>query len=98
MTVALNIGLPDGFQVNVETTEGRGFTPEEIAQRAAQKIVSVSDTAPPVIRDQARAFQKQVAQLVEFYLREAVKSDRTTVYNVLVEAGHPKLAEHIRSL
>jgi len=98
MTVALNIDLPDGFQVTVETTEGRGFTPEEIAQRAAKKIVAVSDTAPPAIRDQARAFQKQVEQVVGFYLREAVKSDRTTVYNVLVEAGHPKLAEHIRRL
>jgi len=29
-------------------------------------------------------------------MHEAVKSDRTTLYNALVDAGHPKLADMIR--
>jgi hypothetical protein len=37
-------------------------------------------------------------KVVEFYLREAIKSDRTTVYNAITEAGHPELAELIRRL
>lgn len=98
MTVALNIDLPQNFSVEVRTTQGRGFTPEEVAERCAEKIVSVSETAPPVIRDQAVAFRGQIEALVAFYLREAVKSDRTTVYNALKDAGNPELAELVRRL
>jgi len=36
--------------------------------------------------------------VVAFYLKEAVKSDRTTVYNQLVAAGHPELADLMRRI
>lgn len=84
--------------VGVRTTEGRGFTPDELAVQCAQKVVSVSDNAHPAIRDQARAFQKHIEKVVENYLNQAVRSDRTTVYNALTEAGHPDLADLIRRL
>ena len=86
------------IQVEVSTTNHRGHTPEEIAARAARRIVGIADTAPPVIRDQARAFQAQIETVLAHYLREAVQSDRTTVYNALTEAGHPDLADLIRRL
>jgi len=97
MTAALQLNA-DGFNVTVLTTERRGFTPEEIALRCADRIVAVSDTAHPAIRDQAVAFKVQVAKVVETYLKEAVKSDRTTVYNAIMDAGHPELANLIRRL
>ena len=84
--------------VGVRTTSNRGFSPEELAEQAAQKIVAVSDTAHPALREQAYAFQKQIAKLVELYLKQAVRSDRTTVYNALNDAGHPELADLIRRL
>lgn len=84
--------------VQVYTTDNRGFTPEEVAARCADRLVAVSDTAPPVIRDQARAFKVQVEKTVAHYMREAIASDRTTVYNALKDAGHPELAELIRRL
>jgi len=84
--------------VGVRTTEGRGFTAEELAVQCANKILSVSDTAPPAIRDQARAFGKEIEKVVAHYLRQAIRSDRTTVYNALTDAGHPELAELIRRL
>ena len=84
--------------VSVRTTENRGFTPDELADQCAQKIISVSDKAHPGIRDQARAFQKHIEKLVAYYLRQAIRSDRTTVYNALSDAGHPELAELIRRL
>lgn len=82
----------------VRTTDRRGHTPEELAAMCADKIVSVADTAPPEIRDQARAFKKEVERVVALYLRQAVSSDRTTVYNALCDAGHPDLAELIRRM
>jgi len=98
MIPALNIDLDEGFKVDVKTTHNRGFTPEEVAERCAEKIISVSDEAHPAIQAQARAFQKRIVQLVGFYLREAVKSDRTTVYNAIKDAGQPDLAELIRRM
>ena len=95
---ALEMNVNPGFKVEVHTTSGRGFTPEEIAARAANKIISISDDANPAIRAQAHAFRKQIVKLLETYMREAIKSDRTTVYNALTDAGHKELAELIRRL
>lgn len=94
----MKVDLPADFRVGVRTTEKRGFTPEELAQQCAEKIVGVSDTAPPAIRDQAIAFRGKIAHLVELYLKQAVQSDRTTVYNALNDAGNPQLADLIRRL
>lgn len=84
--------------VGIQTTEGRGFTPEEVAARCADKLMFVSDAAPPAIRDQARSFKTAIEKVVAHYMREAIASDRTTVYNALRDAGHPELAELIRRL
>jgi hypothetical protein len=62
------------------------------------KLISVADTAHPAIRDQAKAYKAHMEKVVAFYMREAIRSDRTTVYNALVDAGHPELAEAIRKL
>ena len=94
----MNAGIMAAPMVMVHTTSGRGATPEEIAARCADKIVSVADTAPPEIRDQARAYKREVGSVVARYLREAIASDRTTVYAALKDAGHPELADLIRRL
>lgn len=82
----------------VRTTTGRGFTPEELATQAAARIVSVADTAHPAIRDQAVAYRGVIETLLVGYFKQAVRSDRTTVYNTLQGAGHPELAKLIRRL
>ena len=94
----LEVGVGTAPIVNVQTTDGRGFTPDEVAERCVEKLISVSDTAHPAIRDQARAFQKHMEKVVAYYMREAIRSDRTTVYNALNDAGHPELADAIRRL
>jgi hypothetical protein len=92
------LDISSDFRVDVQTTIKRGFTPEEVAERCANKIISVSEDANPVIRDQAKAFRGHIAKILEFYMREAIKSDRTTVYNAIKDAGHPDLAELIRRM
>ena len=94
----LNFEVPDDPIVTVKTTNNRGFTPDEVAERCVEKLISVSDTAHPAIRDQAKAFQKNMEKVVAFYMREAIRSDRATVYNALKDAGHPELADAIRRL
>ena len=90
--------LPKTPIVEVHTTNNRGFTPEEVAKRCSDKIVEVGDNAAPEIRDQARAFKAHLVKVIAFYMKEAIKSDRTTVYNAIKDAGYNKLAEHIRRL
>jgi predicted kinase len=98
MTVGFLDIARDTPLVGVRTTSGRGFTAEELAEQAAARIVAVSDTAHPALKEQAHAFQAQIAKVVEQYLKQAIRSDRTTVYNALTDAGHPELAELIRRL
>tara|TARA_B100001057_G_scaffold36350_1_gene32912 strand:- start:962 stop:1255 length:294 start_codon:yes stop_codon:yes gene_type:complete len=94
----VSVSLPKEPIVSISTTQNRGFTPEEVAQRCVNKIINVSDQSPPAIRDQANAFKNNVEKIIAHYMHEAIKSDRTTVYNAIKDAGHPKLAELIRRL
>jgi hypothetical protein len=98
MIPSLNFDIPETPIVQVHTTDGRGSTPEEVADRCVERLISISDTADPALRDQARAFRKQAHRLIAYYMREAIRSDRTTIYNALMDAGHPQLAEAIRRL
>lgn len=77
--------------VEVQTTDGRGFTPEEIAERALDKIIYVGSNAHPAIRDQAEAFKDHIRAVLVFYLHEAIRSDRVTLSNKLREAGFPEM-------
>ena len=95
----IDVSVPQNEQiVGVRTTENRGFTPEELAEQCVEKIISVSENAHPGISDQAHAFSKHVEKLVAYYMRQAIRSDRTTVHNAIKDAGHPQLAELIRRL
>ena len=92
------LGISNDFKVDVVTTQNRGQTPEEVAERCINKIVGISATADPVIRQQAEAYKKQIEQVIIHYMKQAIQSDRTTVYNALLDAGEPKLADLIRRL
>ena len=80
-----------GNDVKILATEGRGFTPEEIAERAIEKIIYIGQDSHPLVRQQAEAYKEHIKSVVLFYLKEAVKSDRTTLANRLRDAGHPEL-------
>ena len=95
----LNLNVPRYENiVDVKTTNNRGFSPEEVSELCVKKIIAVSNNTHPGIRDQARAFSSQMEKLIAHYMKEAIRSDRTTVYNAIKDAGHPKLAELIRRL
>jgi hypothetical protein len=88
ITSPLSIPINSVF---VETTHSRGWTTEELAARAADKIIYVGDQSHPAVQAQARAFKENVKQVVAFYLNEAVEQDRATIALKLREAGHPDL-------
>lgn len=83
------------FSVNVVTSNG-GHPVEFWAKQASDKILSVSDTAPPVIRDQAAAFKDKIEAVVLYYIKEAIKDNTSVISMKLADAGHPQLADLIR--
>lgn len=92
------MNLPLTPIVTVTTTDSRGETPEEVAHRCANKLISISESAPQALREQAMAYRNELLHVVTAYMKEAVAQDRITVYTAIVNAGQPQLAEAIRKL
>lgn len=77
--------------VMVQATQGRGATPEEIAERALDKIMYIGSNAHPAIRDQAEAFREDIRGVLVYYLYEAIRAHNVTLVNKFKQAGHPEL-------
>ena len=84
-------GLGESSGIQVATKDFGGFTPEEVAERALDKIIQVGDQSHPLVREQAIAFRNHIREVLVFYMNEAVKFDRVTLAYKLKEAGHPEL-------
>ena len=85
-------------QVSVTTTEYKGHDPEYWAGQATNRIVSVGSNCHPAIAQQAEAFKEMVQTLVCLYMKEAIKSDRTTLIAELLKQGHGDMAEILRRI
>lgn len=84
--------------VLVQTIDGRGPTVPELAARCAQRIVYVGDSAPPVIREQARAFQSRVEQVILSYMTQVVDQERNRIARELELTGQHDAAQVVRDL
>ena len=84
--------------VTVLTTENRGFTPEEVAQRCLNRLIYVADDAPDVIRQQANSYRDSMYKTLVHFMNEAIRSDRTTLVAQLTKQGHNDMAEIIRKI
>ena len=92
--MAISVELPILLGgVAVHTTNNRGFTPEELADMALEKIIYVGSQSHPVIRDQAEAFKGNVRSVIVAYMKQAVVCHNTTIANRLTQAGHPELVK-----
>lgn len=84
--------------VNVMTSHNGGHSPEQIAELCVDKLIRVSDSAPPEIATQARAFREQMLAVVLHYVRMAAAEDRSTVVTKLEQGGYELLARQLRSI
>ena len=91
-------GQGDVGQVQVFTSNEGGHSPEQIAEMAVNKIIAVSETAPPPIRDQALAYRNNIKDVILYYMRKMAQSERTTMWALLRKQGHEDMAEIIRRL
>ena len=69
-------------QVFVQTTSNRGYTPEEIAERATARILRVQT-------------KEELNRVLTKYLHEAQESERMNVRRFLIENGFNDAAERL---
>jgi len=91
-------GKGDIGDVMVYTSNDGGHSSEQIADMALNKIMSVSDSAPPVIRDQAIAHRDKLKEILMYYMKSMANSERTTICALMEKQGHNDMAEIIRRL
>ena len=89
--------LSPGF-VKITTTSGRGLSPEELAEMTIGKIISISESSHPLIKQQAEAFRDNLRVVLVKAFYNAQKSERTTLYNLFINQGHTDMAEIIKRL
>lgn len=82
----------------VVVTQNRGMSPDEWADLAVNKILSISDTAPMPLREQAQAFQSHIRDLLLFYFHKVAQSERTTIAAILRKEGFPHIADKIKDI
>ena len=83
--------------VTIKTVSNRGFTPEELAEQALDKIIYVGGNCHPAIQEQAEAFRNQIRGVLVESMKQAIRSDRTTLANQFRAAGHPELVKLLES-
>ena len=93
MTINGKIG-----NVIVTTTEHGNLGPEYWAERVMDQIIRVGEDAHPLIVEQAKAFRDTICQVVNYYIKEAIKEDRSMVTTLLRSAGQDDLANSVEKL
>jgi len=97
MMLAVDAGITLGEAV-VKTSENGGFSADQVAEMAVEKIIHVSDDTIAPLRDQAHAFKENIQAILRYYMKFAIEQDRATVCTELRKAGYDELAKHFRSI
>jgi len=86
------------MKVNVMTSDEGGLSSEQITELAMDKIMTVSDTAPPAIKDQANIFRTNVRDVVHHYIQLARQEERATIARKIDLAGNSEMADLVRRI
>ena len=82
----------------VHTTNFKGHDPDFWAETATERIINIGGNCHPLIAQQAEAFKRDVLQTISYYMKEAIKSDRTTLIAELEKQGQQEMADILRRL
>jgi hypothetical protein len=92
------VGSASPGSVSVMTSSNGGHSPEQVAELCVDRLISVSESAPPEIAIQARAFREQMLAVVLNYVKMAAREDRESVIAKLERVGATDVAQQIRRL
>ena len=91
-------GTFEGGEVEVIATSGRGLNPDELTRLLLPKLIYIGPDVPADIRAAGEAQMARMEALLKHYFAQAQKSQNTTTYNVLMNAGHPEAAQIVKDL
>lgn len=95
----LSVGTtPKLNEVEVISTSGRGLNPDELTRMLLPKILYIGPDVPADVRAAGEAQLARIEVLLKHYFTQAQKSQNTSIYNVLMHAGHPEAAEIVKEL
>jgi len=94
----LDLGNSEVGTVNVMTSDHGGLSNEQVVDLVLDKILLVSNNAPPAIKEQAFLFKNQIREVLFSYVEFTKRQERATITQTLAKAGHEDLAEIIRRL
>ena len=86
------------IQFNVVPSEKGGHSPDAIAELCVNRLISISEKAPPEIKMQAEAYRDHMLKIVRQYIKMAMQEDRATMCAQIRDAGFHDLADQLRRL
>lgn len=94
----ISIEAGDIRSVVVETSQNGGLSADQLTNLCCNKLIKVSDTAPPVIREQAEAFRLKMQHIVYAYISQAMQSERDTCIQIARAGGYNNLSDLLRRI
>ena len=95
--ISVETGM-DVSSVNVMTSDDGGHSSEQITNLAMDKIMRVSDSAPPAIKEQANVFKENIRNVLFQYIELARQEERATIANRMAKAGQTEMADLVRRI
>lgn len=91
--------LKSGDVINpiVKTSNFGGLPMEDLAELCVAEILSISETSPPAIKEQAKLFQDKLRVKILVYLK-AAKSQKDTCIQQVLNGGYSDAADLLRRI
>jgi hypothetical protein len=92
--------LKSGDVINpiVKTSNFGGLPMEDLAELCVAEILSISETSPPAIKEQAKLFQDKLRVKIRVYLKKAAKSQKDTCIQQVLNGGYSDAADLLRRI
>ena len=95
--ISVDTGIFTG-SVNVMTSNEGGLSSEQISKLALDKLIVVSDNAPPAIKDQAKEFKEVLRYLLFQTIELSRREERATIAYKMSKAGQKEMADLVRRI
>lgn len=80
----------------VKTSDHGGLSTEDLTELCVNRILSVADSAPPEIREQARLFRNSLEKTVYEHLKRARGAERANCIQICLRGGEENAASLLR--
>tara|TARA_R100001510_G_C7626798_1_gene186502 strand:+ start:580 stop:864 length:285 start_codon:yes stop_codon:yes gene_type:complete len=80
----------------VKTSNNGGLSADDFADICVFKIISVADTAPPAIKEQASFFKNRIQKVLKIYIEQAIQAENDRCVKICENGGYGDMANLLR--